>query len=107
MQEGTTAFLQMVKITSAVVGPQVRAPAGSGLSARPHHRWSVRLVGLAGTRHLRRTRRLVGFLGPRVYEALYGNLFPTGVQTSENLYACGLIDVVTPRTISATWWTAR
>ena len=32
---------------------------------------------------------LVGFLGPRVYEALYGQPFPEGVQTSENLYAHG------------------
>jgi acetyl-CoA carboxylase carboxyl transferase subunit beta len=39
---------------------------------------------------------LVGFLGPRVYEALYGDSFPRGVQTAENLYSCGLIDAVTP-----------
>ena len=35
---------------------------------------------------------LVGFLGPRVYEALYGQPFPEGVQTSENLYAHGIVD---------------
>ena len=39
---------------------------------------------------------LVGFLGPRVYEALYGEPFPEGVQTAENLYAHGLIDAVLP-----------
>jgi len=39
---------------------------------------------------------LVGFLGPRVFEALYGNPFPAGVQTAENLHACGLIDAVMP-----------
>jgi acetyl-CoA carboxylase carboxyl transferase subunit beta len=38
----------------------------------------------------------VGFLGPRVYEALYDRPFPDGVQTSENLYAHGLIDAVVP-----------
>ncbi|MGH3330490.1 MAG: carboxyl transferase domain-containing protein, partial [Nocardioidaceae bacterium] len=37
---------------------------------------------------------LVGFLGPRVYEALYGKPFPEGVQTAENLYAHGIIDAV-------------
>ena len=37
---------------------------------------------------------LVGFLGPRVYEALYGKEFPEGVQTAENLYAHGIIDAV-------------
>jgi acyl-CoA carboxylase subunit beta len=39
---------------------------------------------------------LLGFLGPRVYEALYGQEFPEGIQTSENLYARGLIDAVVP-----------
>jgi acetyl-CoA carboxylase carboxyl transferase subunit beta len=37
---------------------------------------------------------LVGFLGPRVYEALYGEPFPEGVQTSENLFRHGIIDAV-------------
>jgi acyl-CoA carboxylase subunit beta len=39
---------------------------------------------------------LIGFLGPRVYEALYGNPFPGGVQTAENLFAHGLLDAVVP-----------
>jgi acetyl-CoA carboxylase carboxyl transferase subunit beta len=39
---------------------------------------------------------LVGFLGPRVYEALYGEPFPAGVQTAENLYAHGIVDAVLP-----------
>ncbi|MEJ7757439.1 MAG: carboxyl transferase domain-containing protein [Nocardioidaceae bacterium] len=39
---------------------------------------------------------LLGFLGPRVYEAIYGRPFPEGVQTAENLYAHGLIDAVLP-----------
>ncbi len=41
---------------------------------------------------------LVGFLGPRVYEALYGEKFPEGVQTSENLYRNGVIDGVASTT---------
>ncbi|MEP6816481.1 MAG: carboxyl transferase domain-containing protein, partial [Marmoricola sp.] len=32
----------------------------------------------------------------RVYEALYGHPFPEGVQTSENLYAHGIVDAVVP-----------
>jgi len=39
---------------------------------------------------------LVGFLGPRVYQVLYGEPFPEGVQTAENLYAHGLLDAVLP-----------
>jgi acetyl-CoA carboxylase carboxyl transferase subunit beta len=37
---------------------------------------------------------LIGFLGPRVYEALYGACFPEGVQVAENLYRLGLVDAV-------------
>jgi acetyl-CoA carboxylase carboxyl transferase subunit beta len=39
---------------------------------------------------------LLGFLGPKVYEALNGRPFPSGVQTSENLAARGVIDAVVP-----------
>jgi acetyl-CoA carboxylase alpha subunit len=37
---------------------------------------------------------LVGFLGPRVYEQLYGEPFPAGIQTAENLHRHGVIDAV-------------
>jgi acetyl-CoA carboxylase carboxyl transferase subunit beta len=37
---------------------------------------------------------LIGFLGPRVYELLYGEPFPAGVQTAENLQRHGVIDAV-------------
>ena len=95
MQEGTTAFLQMVKITAAVIAHKsahlpylvyLRDPTTGGVFAS----W-----GSLGHVTFAEPGALVGFLGPRVYEALYGNPFPTGVQTSENLYACGLIDAVT------------
>src|ERR1035441_1301356 len=39
---------------------------------------------------------LTGFLGPRVYEQLYGEPFPPGVQTAENLQRHGVIDAVVP-----------
>jgi acyl-CoA carboxylase subunit beta len=39
---------------------------------------------------------LVGFLGPRVYEQLYGEPFPAGIQTAENLHRHGVIDAVIP-----------
>jgi acyl-CoA carboxylase subunit beta len=38
----------------------------------------------------------IGFLGPRVYQALYGEPFPEGVQTAEHLAERGLIDAVVP-----------
>jgi acetyl-CoA carboxylase carboxyl transferase subunit beta len=44
---------------------------------------------------------LIGFLGPRVYQALYNQPFPEGVQTAENLFARGIIDgVVAPADIA-------
>jgi acetyl-CoA carboxylase alpha subunit len=39
---------------------------------------------------------LIGFLGPRVYEQLYGEPFPPDVQTAENLQRYGVIDAVVP-----------
>jgi acetyl-CoA carboxylase carboxyl transferase beta subunit len=95
MQEGTTAFLQMVKITAAVVDHKsahlpylvyLRDPTTGGVFAS----W-----GSLGHLTIAEPGALVGFLGPRVYESLYGEPFPSGVQTAENLYACGLIDAVT------------
>src|SRR5918993_872529 len=38
----------------------------------------------------------IGFLGPRVYEALYGEPFPEGVQTAEHLAERGIVDAVVP-----------
>jgi acyl-CoA carboxylase subunit beta len=96
MQEGTTAFLQMVRITTAVTDHKathlpylvyLRHPTTGGVFAS----W-----GSLGHVTFAEPGALIGFLGPRVYEALYGDPFPTGVQTSENLCACGLIDAVTP-----------
>jgi acetyl-CoA carboxylase carboxyl transferase beta subunit len=96
MQEGTTAFLQMVRITAAVTDHKaahlpylvyLRHPTTGGVFAS----W-----GSLGHLTFAEPGALIGFLGPRVYEALYGGPFPAGVQTSENLYTCGLIDAVTP-----------
>jgi acetyl-CoA carboxylase carboxyl transferase subunit beta len=96
MQEGTVAFLQMVKITAAVAAHQaaglpylvyLRHPTTGGVFAS----WaSVGHVTLA------EPGALIGFLGPRVYEALTGAPIPDGVQTAENLLAHGLIDAVVP-----------
>ncbi|OMB91248.1 carboxyl transferase domain-containing protein [Mycobacterium colombiense] len=96
MQEGTTAFLQMVKITAALVDHKsahlpylvyLRDPTTGGVFAS----WAS-----LGHVTFAEPGSLIGFLGPRVYETLYGHPFPTGVQTAENLYKCGLIDAVAP-----------
>ena len=96
MQEGTPAFVQMVRITEAVAAHKaaglpylvyLRHPTTGGVMAS----W-----GSLGHVTVAEPGALVGFLGPRVYEALYGKPFPAGVQTSENLYAHGIIDAVLP-----------
>lgn len=94
MQEGTTAFLQMVRITAAVVDHKgaglpylvyLRHPTTGGVFAS----W-----GSLGHLTLAEPGALIGFLGPRVYEALYDRPFPSDVQTAENLYRHGLLDAV-------------
>ena len=96
MQEGTPAFVQMVRITQAVAAHKdaglpylvyLRHPTTGGVMAS----W-----GSLGHVTVAEPGALVGFLGPRVYEALYGKEFPADVQTSENLYARGIIDAVVP-----------
>lgn len=96
MQEGTVAFVQMIKISAAITEHKaaglpylvyLRHPTTGGVMAS----W-----GSLGHVTVAEPAALVGFLGPRVYEALYGRPFPPGVQTSENLHAHGLIDAVVP-----------
>ena len=96
MQEGTVAFLQMVKIAAAVELHKqahlpylvyLRHPTTGGVFAS----W-----GSLGHVTAAEPGALIGFLGPRVYEHLYGEPFPTGVQTAENLHRHGVIDGVVP-----------
>jgi acetyl-CoA carboxylase carboxyl transferase beta subunit len=99
MQEGTVAFLQMVKIAAAVTLHKraqlpylvyLRHPTTGGVFAS----W-----GSLGHITVAEPGALVGFLGPRVYEHLYGEPFPSGVQTAENLQHHGVIDGVVPLTL--------
>ncbi|MBO9577409.1 MAG: acetyl-CoA carboxylase carboxyltransferase subunit alpha/beta [Microbacteriaceae bacterium] len=92
MQEGTVAFVQMATITAAVVEHReaglpylvyLRHPTTGGVFAS----W-----GSLGHVTVAEPGALIGFLGPRVYEALHGEAFPSGVQLAENLYAHGLVD---------------
>ena len=94
MQEGTVAFLQMVKIAAAVrLHKQahlpylvyLRHPTTGGVFAS----W-----GSLGHVTVAEPGALIGFLGPRVYQLLYGEPFPEGVQTAENLQRHGVIDGV-------------
>jgi acyl-CoA carboxylase subunit beta len=94
LQEGTVAFLQMVKVAAAIADHRkaglpylvyLRHPTTGGVLAS----W-----GSLGHVTAAEPGALIGFLGPRVYEALHGQPFPPGVQLAENLYAKGLVDAV-------------
>ncbi|QDY90092.1 acetyl-CoA carboxyl transferase [Arthrobacter sp. UKPF54-2] len=96
MQEGTLAFLSMVKISAAVRAHRLaglpylvylRHPTTGGVMAS----W-----GSLGHITVAEPGALLGFLGPRVYEALHGTPFPENVQVAENLFDKGLVDAVVP-----------
>ncbi|MGN6090296.1 MAG: carboxyl transferase domain-containing protein [Actinomycetales bacterium] len=96
MQEGTVAFVGMVKISGALARHRaaglpylvyLRHPTTGGVLAS----W-----GSLGHVTVAEPGAMVGFLGPRVYEALYGEPFPPGVQVAENLFEHGLLDAVLP-----------
>jgi acetyl-CoA carboxylase carboxyl transferase subunit beta len=96
MQEGTPAFVGMVKISAACAAFKeaglpylvyLRHPTTGGVFAS----W-----GSLGHVTVAEPGAMIGFLGARVYEALYGHPFPEGVQTAENLFQHGLIDAILP-----------
>ncbi|MFB9776736.1 carboxyl transferase domain-containing protein [Brevibacterium otitidis] len=103
MQEGTVAFLTMVKLAAAVKSHRraglpylvyLRHPTTGGVFAS----W-----GSLGHFTVADRGSLIGFLGPRVFEQLYGEKFPDSVQTGENLYRNGIIDaVLSPERIAST-----
>jgi acetyl-CoA carboxylase carboxyl transferase subunit beta len=102
MQEGTIAFLQMLKITAAVTAHKsahlpyvvyLRHPTTGGVFAS----W-----GSLGHLTLAEPGALIGFLGPRATQALTGTRFPKGTQSAENLHDHGLIDaIVAPGELTA------
>jgi len=96
MQEGTPAFIGMVKISAACTAFKdaglpylvyLRHPTTGGVFAS----W-----GSLGHVTVAEPGAVIGFLGARVYESLYGHRFPEGVQTAENLFEHGLVDAILP-----------
>ncbi len=96
MQEGTAAFVQMVRITDAIAAHRaaglpylvyLRHPTTGGVFAS----W-----GSLGHVTVGEPGALIGFLGPKVFQALYRTPFPAGVQLAENLAEHGLLDAVLP-----------
>lgn len=94
MQEGTPAFVRMAAIAAAL-----RAHKDAGLLYATYLRHPTTGGVMASWGSLGQIRyaepgALLGFLGPKVFRALHGRDFPSGVQTAENLHAVGLLDRV-------------
>jgi acetyl-CoA carboxylase carboxyl transferase beta subunit len=94
LQEGTVAFLQMVKVAAAIADH--RSAGLPYLVYLRHPTTGGVLASWASLGHVTAAEpgALIGFLGPRVYQALHDRPFPPGVQVAENLYAKGLVDAV-------------
>src|SRR5690606_1778928 len=94
MQEGAVAFVQMVKISAAVM--EHRAAGLPYLVCLRHPTTGGVFASWGSLGHLTAAEpgALVGFLGPRVFESLRGFPFPEGVQVAENLHAHSLVDAV-------------
>ncbi|MGA5821659.1 carboxyl transferase domain-containing protein [Kitasatospora sp. NPDC094028] len=96
MQEGSAAFLCMLRITAAVQAHRaaglpyltyLRNPTMGGVFAS----W-----GTLGHLVFAEPAARLGFLGPRVYEELRGVELPPDVQRAETLAGRGLVDAVVP-----------
>ena len=103
MQEGTPAFLRMVPVAAAVAAHRsaglpylvwLRDPTTGGVMAT----W-----GSLGQVTAAAPGALAGFLGPRVFEAMTGEVFPAGVQTAQNLTRVGVIDAVVALSELRSW----
>ena len=96
MQEGTVAFLQMIGITAAVARHKEAGLPYLVYLRHPTYGGVLASWGSTGHVTIAEPGASIGFLGARVYEALYGEPFPEGVQTAENMAQHGLIDAVVP-----------
>lgn len=94
MQEGTLAFVQMVKIAAAISDHKhaglpylvyLRHPTTGGVFAS----WAS-----MGHLTFAEPGALIGFLGPRIQTALTDKPIPANVQRAEHLYSHGLVDAV-------------
>lgn len=96
MQEGTVAFVAMVRIAAAVAAHKAQELPYLVYLRHPSTGGALASFGSLGHVTVAQPGALVGFLGPRVYEELYGEKFPEGVQNAENLSDRGIIDGVLP-----------
>jgi acetyl-CoA carboxylase beta subunit len=96
MQEGTPAFIRMTEISRAIAMHRAAGLPYLVYLGHPTTGGVLASWGSLGHVTLAEPGALVGFLGPRVFEALNGRPFLSGVQTSESLATAGIVDGVVP-----------
>ncbi|GGO90526.1 acetyl-CoA carboxylase [Nocardioides phosphati] len=94
MQEGTPAFVQMVRIGAAIAAHRAAGLPYVAYLRNPTTGGVMATWGSLGQITYAEPGALAGFLGPRVYSALYDEEFPPGVQVAEHLAEVGVIDAV-------------
>lgn len=94
MQEGTAAFFRMADIARVSAEHFETGQVRIGWLRNPTTGGVMATWGSYADITAAEPGALLGFLGPRVYEALHDEAFPSGVQTAENLRAVGVIDAV-------------
>jgi acetyl-CoA carboxylase carboxyl transferase subunit beta len=94
MQEGTPAFVQMVRIGAAVTAHRAAGLAYVAYLRHPTTGGVMASWGALGQIVFAEPGALIGFLGPRVYSAMHGKEFPSGIQLAEHLADVGVIDGV-------------
>lgn len=94
MQEGTPAFVQMVRIGAAIAAHRAAGLPYVAYLRNPTTGGVMATWGSLGQVTYAEPGALAGFLGPRVFSALYGEEFPPGVQVAEHLAEVGVIDAV-------------
>lgn len=96
MQEGTPAFVKMAPIARALAEHKAAGLPYLVYARHPTTGGVFGSWGSLGHITVAEPAALAGFLGPRVFEALKGYPFPSGIQVSDRLATRGVIDGVLP-----------
>ncbi len=96
IQEAASAFFRMIDIAAAAQGHRRSGQLSVGWLRGPTMGGVLASWGSLGHIVYGEPDALIGFLGPRIFDALHNEPFPTGIQTAENLAAVGVIDAVVP-----------
>lgn len=94
MQEGTPAFVQMVRIGEALLAHKAAGLPYLVYLRHPTTGGAMATWGSLGHITVAEPRALLGFLGPRVVELVTGEALPADVQQAETLSTHGIIDGV-------------